>query len=281
LRRARTITAVLFLSLGFLRAPAAAQLTAQEIGEDAHWEEFLRTAEVVAESQLSGADAVTNPWKLTLEKDGVRRFGLWKDVDGRDKNTLDCWRFEIAAYRLDRLLGLDMVPVTVERRHKNRPGSLQLWMDGTDTVKALGPKIAERTRDRSIEWSRLAYVQRVFDDLLANEDRNANNILVTEDARMLLIDHSRSFRTARRYARNLVFGPDGLMKAPDGSPYLFKTLPRTLVERIRDLDASRIGEAVGDRLTRAEIAAVLARKALVLKEVEAMIARDGEARVLY
>ena len=183
--------------------------------------------------------------------------------------------------RIDRLLGLNMVPVTVERPFKDKPGSLQLWMEETETVKALGPRIAERTRARPGEWNRNAYIQRVFDDLLANEDRNANNILVTLDGRMILIDHSRAFRTARRYVRNLVFGPRGLMKAPDGSPYLFRTLPKAFVAGVRGLDAAGIRGAIGTALKEDEIDAVLARKALVLKEIDAMIAKDGEDKVLY
>lgn len=278
---AAAVFALAVLGLALAAAPGRAQLLPQDVAEDARWEEFLRTAAVVAETQLGGADAVTKPWKLTLEKDGRRASGLWKFIDGRDGDVLDCWRYEIAAYRLDRLLGLNMTPVTIERPFKDKPGSLQLWMEDTATVKSLGPKIAERTRDRSIEWNRLAYVQRVFDDLLANEDRNANNILVTLDGRMILIDHSRAFRTSRRHARNLVFGPEGLMKAPDGSPYLFKTLPRAFVERIRGLDEARIRETVGTILTGSEIEGVLARKVLVLREVEAMIAKSGENQVLY
>jgi len=272
---------LIVLGLALAAAPARLQLTPQDVAADARWEEFLGTAGITAESQLSGPNAVTNPWKLTLEKDGRRTFGLWKFIDSTKGGVPDRWRFEIAAYRFDRLLGLNMVPVTVERtHHKDQPGSLQLWIEG-ETLKAVGPRISERTRDRAVEWNRCAYVQRAFDNLLANEDRNANNILVTEDTRMILVDHSRAFRTGRKYTRSLIFGPDGLMKAPDGAPYLIKTLPRAFVERIRGLEAARIREAVGTALTDAEIEAVLVRKALVLREIDDLIARDGEDRVLY
>jgi hypothetical protein len=98
---------------------------------------------------------------------------------------------------------------------------------------------------------------------------------------MILSDHSRSFGTSRRTTRSLVFGPGGLMKAPDGTDYLFKTLPRAFVERIRCLDAARIREAVGPVLTESEIEAILARKILVLREIDSMIARSGEDQVLY
>lgn len=270
------------LGLAFLSAaPARVQLTPQEVADDARQEEFLKTAAVVGETQLGGPNAVTEPWKLTLEKDGRRAFGLWKFIDSSKGGVPDRWRFEIAAYRFDRLLGLDMVPVTVERAFKDMPGSLQLWVDGTETLKAVGPAINDRTRGRSLEWNRRAYVQRVFDDLLANEDRNANNILVTTDTRMILVDHSRAFRTGRKYTRSLIFGPEGLMKAPDGTPYLFKSLPRAFVERIRGLDAAKIREAVGTTLADSEIEAVLSRKTLVLGEIEALIARSGEDQVLY
>jgi hypothetical protein len=39
--------------------------------------------------------------------------------------------------------------------------------------------------------------------------------------------------------------------------------------------------ADGTTLTKEEVDGVLARKALVLREVEAMIAESGESRVLY
>lgn len=269
------------LGLAFAAAPAPVQFTSQDVADDARWEDYLRTAAVVSETQLGGPNAITEPWKLTLEKDGRRTFGLWKFIDSRKGGVPDHWRFEIAAYRFDRMLGLNMVPVTVERPFKDKPGSLQLWMEGTETLKSIGPKINDRTRDRSREWNRLAYVQRVFDDLLANEDRNANNILVTADTRMILIDHSRAFRTGRTYTRNLIFGPEGRMKAPDGSPYLFKTLPRAFVGRIRGLEAAQIREAVGTTLSDSEIEAILARKVLVLREIDALIAQSGEDQVLY
>ena len=71
------------------------------------------------------------------------------------------------------------------------------------------------------------------------------------------------------------------MKGPDGSPYLFKTLPRAFVGRVRELDAARIRAAVGTTLTDAEIEAVLARKVLVVREIDDLIARNGEDQVLY
>ncbi len=58
------------------------QLTAAEQGEYDKWEDFLKTAKIVDQEQLTGALAVTQPWILTLEKDGVRRRALWKNALG-------------------------------------------------------------------------------------------------------------------------------------------------------------------------------------------------------
>ena len=45
---------------------------------------------------------ITLPWKLTLEKDGITRHAIWKDVEGVQLGFLENWKWEIAAYRLDK-----------------------------------------------------------------------------------------------------------------------------------------------------------------------------------
>jgi len=45
----------------------------------------------------------------------------------------DSWRHEVAAYELDKLLGLGLVPPTVERRIARQAGSLQMWVEGATT----------------------------------------------------------------------------------------------------------------------------------------------------
>ena len=99
-RKILLASAALALTAG-LAAPAG------PAGNNAALEAFLKTAAIVDSVQLSGPDATSRPWKLTLVKDGVRRFGLWKNIDTDAFGAPDRWRYEIAAYRLDRLLGLD------------------------------------------------------------------------------------------------------------------------------------------------------------------------------
>lgn len=127
--RKRLITLLFFAIILWFHFPTQAQLTPEEVAERAKWEEFLETAEIIEQEQIGGREAVTEPWKLTLQKDGVVRYALWKNPEGRLKGSLESWKHEIAAYRLDKYLGLNMVPPTVERRFQENRGSCQLWLE--------------------------------------------------------------------------------------------------------------------------------------------------------
>ncbi|MBM3311356.1 MAG: hypothetical protein FJY80_07595 [Candidatus Aminicenantes bacterium] len=264
-----------------LAAGGPPQFQPAEAAEAAAWEEFLKSAKITAEEQMGGPDATTRPWKVSLEKGGRSRFGLWKNVDVAREDLVDTWRFEVAAYRLDRLLGLDLVPPTVERRVKGEKGSLQLWVDGTLSLKKKTGDGTAVPADKAPAWNRLAFLQRAFDSLIGNEDRNANNILVTEDWRMLLIDHSRSFRTKKTFISQLIFGERGLFRAPDGSPYPIVPLPRVFYEKLKALDETRVREAVRPYLTKSEVVAVVLRAGVLVKEIEDVARLRGEAAALY
>lgn len=281
--RVRGLRVMLFPALlGTTLSVASAQTGFTE-AERTDWETFLSTAKIGEAVQLGGPEAVTRPWKLTLTKGEVTRFGLWKDIDlGAAQGGPDCWRYEIAAYELDVLLGVGMVLPVVERTFQGRWGSLQLWMDGVEGLKDRMARGPDALKVEAEEWDRKAYLQRAFDSLIANEDRNVNNILIGDDDRkMILIDHSRTFRTAKPYATALVYGASGLMKTKDGTPYPFLQLPRAFVEKIRSLDAKSVKAAVKGHLTGKEIQTLLARRDLILKEVDDLIRQKGEAEVLY
>jgi hypothetical protein len=260
---------------------SARQFSPDEVAQAAAWEKYLETARIAGSEQLHGPDAITQPFRLSLEKDGRRRFGLWKNVDNADGGVVDAWRYEIAAYRLDKLLGLEMIPATVERRIAGDKGSLQLWIDGTASLKQKTGDGTGVPADCSAAWNCGAFLQRAFDSLIANEDRNANNILVTEGWRMLLIDHSRAFRVKKPYQDRLVFGARGLLQGPDGSPYPLAPLPKVFFEKLKALDEPAIRGAVRSYLSKAEVAAVLARRALIVEEIETLVRENGEDKVLY
>jgi hypothetical protein len=260
--------------------PVRAQFTAEEVASWPRWEAFLAEARIVR-GELLG-EGVTKSYKLTLEKDGVERAALWKGVNKKlGGGVLDSWRYEIAAYRLDRLLGLNMVPPAVERVYRGKPGALILWIDFKTSLLEImdqGGLVPVRVADRLSAWNDVYYV---WGSLIANDDPTQENIRFTDDWRLILIDHSRAFRSDKAYTERLVFGANGIKKrGTDGTPFLFTGLPRTLYEGIKALDFERVKGAVGPYLTDQEIDSLLARKKLLLDEIDGLIKRDGEDKVL-
>jgi hypothetical protein len=261
------------LSIG---RPAIPQFTAEELGERAKWEEFLKSAEVIDQRQLTKREAVTNPWVLTLKKDDVTHRALWKNAQGRMQGYIEGWQWEIAAYLLDKHLGLNMVPPTVERRFREERGSCQFWIDDCISLRDKEQKKLNVPSYRVFFWNRATYLQRFWDNLIANEDRHQNQILITPDWRMILIDHSRSFRTGSRFTKNLIY-----TERHREGPKLMSELPRALVDKIRGLDLETLKLVTEGYLTDTEIEAVLLRRDLIVKEIERLVGKYGEDKVLY
>lgn len=259
-----------------LAPPGRAQLRADEVAKRAEWEAFLASAEIVGRKQLQGPDAVTGPWVLSLRSGHIEHRAVWKDVDGKPRGVRDSWRYEVAAYRLDKVLGLGMVPVTVERPEAGRRGSCQLYAEDAEPLRDKVQHLEEMTPTRLTAWRRGGYIQQAFDNLIGNSDRSQGNILVTSDWRWVLIDHSRAFRTEAAYTKALPFTPE---KMPGTE--VMRELPRAFVEKVRTLDEAAIRAAAGPYLEEKEIRAILSRKALLVAWIDKEIARVSEAIFLY
>lgn len=252
-----------FVFTGFL-FQSLAQLTPEELAAREKWEEFLKTAEIMASDQpWSLREDGTRPWRLTLEKAGITRQAIWKDAEGRIAGFLENWRWEIAAYRLDKYLELHMVPPTVEKRFQGNRGSCQLLVDYWIRLLDKNQKEIKTPSNKILFWNRAQYLQRAFDNLIANYDRYSGYILITKDWRMILIDHSRSFGTSNRFKKKLIYD-----KNYRGGPRLMKQLPKAFVEKLKSLNHEVIKEVVGEYLTDKEIEAVLIRRDLILMEID-------------
>ena len=270
----RTLSAACILLLPIF--VASAQFRKEEIAYREKFEELLKTAEIIKAQEIG--EGVTKPWRLFLNTDGPGMSGCWKNPEGIQKGHQEGWQYEIAAYRMDKLLELGMVPPTVEREFDGKKGSFQLWIESQFSlldVMENGVPLPNKNPEATI-FNRGKYLTRAFDSLIANEDRTQQNILYTKDWRTILIDHSRSFRSARKYRRRLLYGKKGSKEKK-----LFRQLPRAFVERIKSLDYDNVKNAVEPYLTDEEIHALLARKELLLSEIEEMIAETGEDNVLY
>jgi hypothetical protein len=253
-----------------------AQFNAEDINNREKIEELLKTADIVNAEEVG--EGVTKPWRLFLKKGEEELSGCWKNSKGVKKGYLEGWQYEIAAYQMDKLLELNMIPPTVEREFDGKKGSFQLWIVSEFSlldVMEQGIPLPDKNPEATI-FRNGKYLTRAFDSLIGNEDRTQQNILYTNDWRTILIDHSRSFRSKKKYCKRLLYGKRGMREAQP-----FRQLPRSFVEKVKALDFDSIKNAVGPYLTDDEINAVLARKKLLLAEIEEMIEEMGEDMVLY
>lgn len=267
--------AVVWIGIG---SPVLAQLTTDEQAEYEKWEEFLRTAKVVGSEQLPRSEGVTQPYELTLEKDGVTRKALWKNALGdRVGGYKETWKGEIAAYRLSRYLGLHMVPATVEREFQGDRGSCQIWIDAPLNMETMLKKKLNPPGIKNTYFHRAIHIQRAFDNLISNEDRHQRNYLITEDWRMILIDHSRSFRTTKKFTTKLIYDENN----KENKTFIMASMPRSLYDALKALTAETVRTVVGEYLTDEEIAATMARRDLMIAWLDKHIAKEGETKVLY
>lgn len=109
---------------------------------------------------------------------------------------LDSYRSELAAQELALLLGLPHVPPTASRKLRGKRGSLQLWVHGATPYADLRQELGDDPDPPDL--ARQIDRMRLFDALIANQDRNPGNVLVGDDGRVWWIDHSRSFGGGER-----------------------------------------------------------------------------------
>lgn len=165
-------------------------------------EVFLTEAEIIQVEDLG--KGITKPKRVVLERDGIQVWAIFKDVRYKEQhmgNTIvefaDHWRNEVAAYKLDRLMGLEGVPVTVEREVDGKRGSLQFWVHGLVNWRTVSE--AGKAPGNWCEMRPQYQVLKVFDALVHNLDRTQENLAFQKsDWKLILIDHSRTFAARSR-----------------------------------------------------------------------------------
>lgn len=234
--------------------------------------DFLLTAEVISFKEIG--KGVTKPKRLTLTKGGRTYDAAFQSVDERkltntvgavtELNFVDAYRYNLAAYAMAGLLGLEhMMPVHVERKWKNETGSLSWWQEtlmdeGERQKKNIQPPNAR-------DWNAQMFRMRVFAALIRDTDRNQGNILITPAWKVMMIDFTRAFRTQTELV----------------NPMTLPRVDKALLARMAALTEDKIKAAVGTYLTGGEIEAVLERRDLLVKHFDDLVAKRGAAAVLY
>jgi hypothetical protein len=170
-----------------------------------------------------------------------------------------------------------MVPATVEREFHGDRGSCQLWIDAWNTMGEVRAKKLNPPGLKVNGFFRALFLQRAFDNLISNEDRHLRNYLIMDDWRMILIDHSRSFRTTKKFRTRLIYDE----KYKEGPTFIMAELPRTFVDGMKALTPEILRQLVGEYLTDDEISATMDRRDLIIAWLDKRIAELGENKVIY
>jgi hypothetical protein len=240
-------------------------------------EEFLLRASIVSERRTAGR---IYAWRVSLD-DGKRKHDAAIETEDETSPFQRNYRFNVAAYELDKALELHLVPPTVVRTVNERPASVTWWVDDV--------AMDERNRrERKIEppdadsWDRQMQAVRAFDELVSNRYRNMSpgrdvstapadgpprnyawgELLITRDWRIWLIDHTATFGTSKQLEHH-----QSLTRCD-----------RALLRKLRVLNRDGFAQRLATYLSADQLDALESRRALLVKHFDDQIARRGGSR---
>jgi hypothetical protein len=235
--------------------------------------DFLQNAKII--DSKGAKKGITGTVRLTLSDGKITHDASFQSVDEhkdemefgsgkKELNFVDSYRYNIAAYRLAELLGIDyMLPVYVERKWKGQTGSLSWWLPvKMDDLERRTKKLTPPDNDR---WNEQMYRIRVLDALTYDTDPNLTNILIGEDWTLWRIDFTRAFRTIKDLQ-----SPKDLVKCD-----------RQLFEKLKALNKDELAQETKGYLTKDEVNGVMARRDKIVAVFQAQITAKGESEVLY
>jgi hypothetical protein len=242
------------------QAPAASGASVKIwLGHHREFEDFLKRANTIGKMEKLPV-GITNPKKVALERGGPVDYIVWKPLaPGYHGQDWENYKAEIAAYEIDKLIGLDMVPPTVEKRIDNQLGAAVMWVSGTTSFGEIG-KAPQAPKEHEERWNLQIIRAFMFDNLIGNEDPNLGNWLMDTNWNLVLIDHSRSLRN-----RHDLY-------------HAMNRIDRKLWERMKLLDVPQLTSVLQSWLTKPEINAILERRDRMQKEIDKLVKKKGEAQ---
>jgi hypothetical protein len=260
------------VSTVILLAAAPALLCAQNSQKLTYeqMEEFLKTAKVVKTKNIN--TGITNSRRATLDDGKMQHDAHLQSIDehkakfegerSTEINFVDTWKYNVAAYRLARILEIDMIPPSVERKVAGTSCAVTWWIDNT-MMESDRKKKGEAAPDPD-KWNQEMYIVRVFDQLTYNTDRNLGNLLIDPEWHIWMIDHTRAFRQ-----QNTLMSKKDLVMCD-----------RKLLAKLRTLDAAML-EPLKPYVGNGEIKGLLQRRDKIVAFFDEEVKSKGEAAVLY
>jgi hypothetical protein len=246
---------------GIIQAPDAPADARIWIGRAQEIEDYLRTVPIVKLEELSVG--VTKPKKATLPPGGPVAYLAWKVIPpGMYSGAWESYKSEIAAYEMDKLLGLNMVPPTVEKVYRGDHGAAVMWASPTKNFKEFGGSGAPTPPAlKQPAWNRQLVKAKMFDNLIGNTDPNLGNWLADPAWNIILIDHSRAFTAAKEMT------------------HVMTRIDPDLWTRILALTEDSLRPVIGKLIDGGQFKAVLQRRDKMVQIVDKLVKDKGEAFV--
>jgi hypothetical protein len=175
----------------------------------------------------------------------------------------DSYKLEIAGYRLDRILELDMVPPTVEIRYEGKPAALTLWILDTRLLRQISSP--ELRPPDTARWNDQLHRAWVFENLAANLDKNEGSPLVDSQWNLIILDHSMAFT--------------GTLAQPYVIGQKLNQIDRPFFDRVKALDRGTVARALGDLVDGGAIDALFVRRDTIVAAFERLAAQRGSSQV--
>src|SRR5215470_10487413 len=184
---------------------------------------------------------------------------------GIELNFRDYWGFDIAGYRVAKLLGMDdMVPVYTERSWNGATGAISWRILNVQFDEA--DRYQQNIHPPDVDaFNKQMYKVRVLTQLFYDMDPNLTNVLIDKDWKLWRIDFTRAFRL-----QHDLKDPKDLVQCD-----------RQVLAKLRQLTYEQIFDATKPYLNKDEVKALLARRDKIVAQFERMIAEKGENQVLY
>ena len=228
--------------------------------EDEFLEKFLAKAKIVERYDLQRGSR--NFSLLELRKDGLDLRAVFQFVEEKPaasmppgSNNPRRYQHEVAAYRLSRELGLDIVPVTVPREVDGIQGAISIWPEAAIDL----PYIRDHGR-----WELLQGLEaqvstaRIFTALIGTRDRaDGAKMLLPPERRILVADNSKGFPLNPDVEDILVTEIEGIRFDPCA-------LDASLEFELHALNADRLKTLLGGLLSKEQIAALIQRRNRVI-----------------
>jgi hypothetical protein len=158
-------------------------------------------ADILANGTIADTNSGGATWKIVTVTKGEQVVSAYfRELQGGEGAVVP----ELAAYRLDRLVGLDMIPATVRVRRDigDQQGIMQFIPE--DAITERHRVASGRGKEMYCSRDKQIAVMHVFDALINNQGRTPSSMLYSPDDWLLvLIDHGRAFGTDPAYPEYL------------------------------------------------------------------------------